>query len=111
LISKFLSIWPTNSICEENDDYESYANIHQQEESQQPILNHQQEGEQGENQPYHSKNNYSGTRQMGDNINNSNEQRQFNGNGGGNGANNNNVVSRKKTNNGKRKREKQTNLA
>jgi hypothetical protein len=108
LNSTFLSLWPTNTICERNDDYESYESNHQQEE-QQPILNHQQQGEQGENKPYHSKINYLETRQMGDNINNSNEQRQFSGGGGGgNGSNNNNIVSRKKTNNGKR--EKQANL-
>ncbi len=95
-----MSIWPSNSIRETNDDYENYANIHQQEESQQPILNHQQEGE---NQLYY---NYSRTRQMGDNINTNNEQRQFSGNGGGNGGNNNNVVSRKKTNNGKKEKRK-----
>jgi hypothetical protein len=101
-----LSIWPTNSIRETNDDYESYTNICQQEESQQPILNHPREGEQSENQPYHSKNNYSRTRQMGDNINSNNEQRQFSGNGGGSGANNNNIISRKKGNNGKKRKEK-----
>jgi hypothetical protein len=97
-----LSSWPTNTIREKNDDYESYEINHQQEEEQQPILNQQQQGVQGENKPYHSKINYLGTRQMVDNINNSNEQRQFNG--GGNGSNNNNIVSRKKTNNGKRKK-------
>lgn len=106
--STHLSIWPTNTIREKNDDYESYANNHKQEE-QQPILNHQQQGEQGENKPYHSKIDNSRTRQMGDNINTSNEQRQFNGGGGGgNGSNNNNIVSRKKTNNGKRRRRKKT---
>ncbi len=103
LNSTFLSIWPTNRICETNDDYESYENIHQQVE-QQPILNHQEEGEQGENKSYYNQINYLGTRQMGDNINTNNEQRQFNGGG----ANNTNLANRKKTNNGKR--EKQINF-
>jgi len=97
LNSVFLSLWPTNSFREINDDYENFESIRQQEE-QQPILNHQKEGEQGENKPSYSTINYLGTRQMGDNINNSNEQRQFNG--GGNGANNNNLISRRKSSGG-----------
>ena len=75
-----MSLWPENNICEKNDDYETYETIHQQKvrQQQQPILNHQ-----GENKPYYSKINYLGTRQMVDNINNSSEQRQFNGGNGG----------------------------
>jgi hypothetical protein len=94
LNSSYLPLWPENTICEKNDDYET---IYQQEEKQ-TILNYQQQRKQGEHKPSHSKINYLGTRQMVDNINNSSEQRQFSG---GNGGNNNNIVSRKKTNNGK----------
>lgn len=97
----YISLWQTNTVREKNDDYESHTNKHQQKEKQ-PILNHQQQKEQGENKPYYSKIDYPRTRQMGDNINTNNEQRQFNG-GGGNGSNNNSIVSRKKINNSKRK--------
>lgn len=93
--STISSLWPTNTVCEINDDYETYENIHQQ-ETQQPIPIHQRQ--QGEKPTFFNQISYTRTIQMGDN--NTNEQRQFSG---GNNANSNNVVSRKRTGNGKRK--------
>lgn len=95
--STFLPLWPTNIIRETNDDYESFERIQREEERQQTIDKHQQ---QGETILSHNKINHLGTRQMADSINSNNEQRQFSAGGnGGNGSNNNSIVHRKKANN------------
>ena len=83
----FLSTWPAKTTSETNDDYETFD---QEENEQQSNLEYQH--------PSASRQiDHLGTRQMAENIPNTTEQRQFN-NGG---ANSNNALTRKKTNNGR----------
>lgn len=97
--STLIPLWLTNTTRETNDDYENYANLQEEQDKQQTILNPQRQGEQSETNlnPIH----YSQTGQMGDNIITGNEQRQYSA--GGNGSNSSNVANRKKGNNGKQK--------
>ena len=92
--STFIPLWLTNTTRETNDDY---ANLQEEQEIQQTILNHQRQGDQSETNL--NSIHYSQTGQMGDNIITSNDQRQYSA--GGNGSNSSNVANRKKGNNGK----------
>jgi hypothetical protein len=98
LNSTILPAWPTNTIRETNDDYET---CHQREEQQRiSIVGYSEEREKSDNKSTRSSIDHLGTRQMSDNINNSNEQRPCNGTGG-NGTNNSSATSRKKAINGR----------